>query len=102
MHTNESKYTTEDLDNVDFDEIGPPKYFWSSIAPSTEEHSMQSIAEGNEQLTEVSQQDLQDNQTFYPSLACISDLRVQLISKRSHLSRNPLLCSIVNGAKKQY
>lgn len=64
VHTSESKYTTEDLDNVDFDENGPPEHLWISIAPSTQEHRLQSIAEGNKQPTEVSQQDLQDNQNI--------------------------------------
>ena len=64
VHTNESKYTKEDIDDVDVDENGPPEHLWNSIAPSTEEHRLHSIAEGSEQLTEVSQQDLQDNQSI--------------------------------------
>ena len=57
--TNESKYTKE---TIDVDKDGPPEHLWNSIAPSTEEHRLHSIAEGSEQLTEVSQQDLWDNQ----------------------------------------
>ena len=41
-----------------------PEHLWNSIAPSTEEHRLHSIAEGTEQLTEVFQQDLQDNQNI--------------------------------------
>ena len=37
---------------------------WNSTAPSTDEHGLHSIAEGTEQLTDVSQQDLQDNQNI--------------------------------------
>ena len=62
--TNESKYTKEDVDEVDVDENGPPEHLWNSIAPSTEEHRLHSLAEGSEQLTELSQQDLQDNQNI--------------------------------------
>ena len=62
--TNESKYTKESVDDVDADENGPPEHLCNSIAPSTEEHRLHSIAEGTEQLTEVSQQDLQDNQNI--------------------------------------
>ena len=62
--TNESKYTKEAIDEIEVDEDGPPEHLWNSIAPSTEEHRLHSIAEGNEQLTEVSQQDLQDNQNI--------------------------------------
>ena len=62
--TNESKYTNESIDELDVDENGPPEHLWNSLAPSTEEHRLQSIAEGSKQLTEVSQQDLQDNQSI--------------------------------------
>ena len=50
------------VDDMDVDENGPPEDLWDSIAPSTEENRLHSIAEGAEQLTELSQQDLQDNQ----------------------------------------
>ena len=56
-------YTKESVDDVDVDEDGPPEHLWNIIAPS-EEHRLHSIAEGTEQLTEVSQQDLQDNQNI--------------------------------------
>ena len=62
--TNESRYTKEAIDELDVDEQGPPEHLWNNIAPSTEEHRLHSIAEGSEQLTEVSQQDLQDNQSI--------------------------------------
>ena len=62
--TNESKYTKESVDELDVDENGPPEHLWNTIAPSTEESRLQSVAEGSEQLTEVSQQDLQDNQNI--------------------------------------
>ena len=63
--------TKEDIYGIDVDENGPPEHMWDNIAPSTEENRLHCIAEGSEQLTEVSQQDLQN------ILACISDLRVQ-------------------------
>ena len=49
---------------MDVDENGPPEHLWDNIAPSTEEHRLHSIAEGSEQLTQLSQQDLQDNQNI--------------------------------------
>ena len=42
----------------------PPEHLWSSIAPSTEESRIHSIQEGSEQLTEVSQDDLQSNENI--------------------------------------
>ena len=67
VHTNESKYTKADIDDIQVDEDGPPEHLWNSIAPSTEESRMQSMAEGSEQLTEVSQQDLRDNESILTS-----------------------------------
>ena len=64
VHTNEAKYTKEDIDDIDVDENGPPEHLWDNIAPSTEENRLLSIAQGSEQLTEVSQQDLQDNRNI--------------------------------------
>ena len=61
VHTNESK---ENVEDIEIDEDGPPEHLWDNIAPSTEESRLHSIAEGSEQLTEVSQQDLQDNQNI--------------------------------------
>ena len=55
VYANESKYTKADIEDVDIDEDGPPEHLWSNIAPSTEESRAQSMAEGVEQLTEVSQ-----------------------------------------------
>ena len=60
--TNESKYTKADIHDIEVDEDGPPEHLWNSIAPSTVESRMQSMAEGSEQLTEISQQDLRDNE----------------------------------------
>ena len=67
VQTNESKYTKADIDDIQVHEDGPPEHLWSSIAPSTEESRMQSMAEGSEQLTEVSQQDLRDNESILTS-----------------------------------
>ena len=58
---NENKYSQTDVDNVDIDEDGPPEHLWSQIAPTTEQARAQSLAEGSELLTDVSQEDLRDN-----------------------------------------
>ena len=67
VQTNENKYTIADIDDIQVDEGGPPEHLWNSIAPSTEESRMQSMAEGSEQLIEVSQQDLRDNESILTS-----------------------------------
>ena len=64
VDTNESKYTKESIHELDIDEDGPPEHLWNSTTPSTEEQKSHSMAEGSDQLTEVYQQDLQDNQNI--------------------------------------
>ena len=66
------------VEDIDIDEDGPPEHLWSSIAPSTEESRMHSIQEGSEQLTEVSQEDLQTNENILTpdQLTYMLDLRV--------------------------
>ena len=63
MLANESRYSRVDVDDVDMDKNDPPEHLWSHIAPSTEESRSWSLAEGSESLTEVSQEDLRDNDT---------------------------------------
>ena len=77
VYANESKYTKADIEDVDVDEDGPPEHLWSNIAPSTEESRAQSMAEGVEQLTEVSQQDLRDNQAILTSGASALHVRFE-------------------------
>ena len=72
VHTNENKYSQTDVDNVDIDENGPPEHLWSQIAPSTEDNRSRSLAEGSESLTEVSQEDLQDNANLLTSTTVAS------------------------------
>ena len=86
VETNERKYTKADIEDVQVDEDGPPEHLWNSIAPSTEESRLQSIAEGSEQLTEVSQQDLQDNQNI---LAAGRNLHVRFESAANQLEIPP-------------
>ena len=83
VYANESKYTKADIEDVDIDEDGPPEHLWSNIA-STAESRAQSMAEGVEQLTEVSLQDLRDNQAILTSGASTLhvSLRVPLTAKK--------------------
>ena len=76
---NESKYSQADVDDVDIDENNPPEHLWSQIAPCTEENRSRFLAEGNEPLTEVSQEDLRDNANLMTSTTTAS-LHVQFES----------------------
>ena len=77
VYANESMYTKADIEDVDVDQDGPPEHLWSNIAPSTEESRAQSMAEGVETLTEVSQQDLRDNQAILTSGASALHVRFE-------------------------
>ena len=86
LQTNEAKYTKADMEDAEVDENGPPEHLWNSIAPTTEESRLQSVAEVSEQLTEVFQQDLQDNQSI---LASGQNLHVRFESAANQLEIPP-------------
>ena len=44
---------------------GPPQHVWDQLAPGTEANRANSLAEGSQSLTEVSDQDLVDNANFF-------------------------------------
>ena len=90
MHTNESKYTQNGIDNVEISEDGPPEHLWCQIAQCSEESRSQSLAEGSELLTEMSQEDLQDNENLMSSSASGG------LSVRFESAANSLLMSIDN------
>ena len=37
VHTNASRYTQDEVEDIDIDEDGPPEHLWSHIATSTED-----------------------------------------------------------------
>ena len=58
---NESKYTLEEVDNMEVDEESRPEHAWRQIAPTTEANNAHSAQQGTDTLTEVSEQYLVDN-----------------------------------------
>ena len=62
---NESKYSQIDVEDIEVDEDGPPDV-WADIAPNTEEGRSCAL-EGEEQLTEVAPEDLQDHANMFDS-----------------------------------
>ena len=59
--SNECKYSQANVDDIEVDENSPPEHLWREVAPSTEASRSHSLHEGSETLTELSQEDLQDN-----------------------------------------
>ena len=83
---NENKYSQTDVDNVDIDEDGPPEHLWSQIAPSTEQARAQSLAEGSELLTDLSQEDLQDNANLLTSTTTNLQTRFESAANRHEIA----------------
>ena len=64
---NEKKYTLADVNSMQIDENNVPEHVWNQIAPNTEAGQAQSLAEGIEPLTELSEEDLEHNANLFTS-----------------------------------
>ena len=67
MLANEREYTKEHVDEIQLSDNGPPQHAWDQLAPGTEANRANSLAEGCQSLTEVSDQDLVDNANLFTS-----------------------------------
>ena len=77
---NESKYSQIDVEDIEVDEDGPPEHVWADIAPSTEEGRSRAHVEGEEQLTEVAPEDLQDHANVFESSSVSHGLQARFES----------------------
>ena len=64
---NQLKYTQADVDSLEIDENNFPEHVWNQIPPNTESSRAQSLAEGVEPLTEISQEDLDHHTNLFTS-----------------------------------
>ncbi len=65
--TNEQKYTLANIDSLEMEENYIPEHAWNLIAPNTESVQAQSLAAGSETLTEVPQEDIDQNANLFTS-----------------------------------
>ncbi len=65
--SNESKYTIENIDDIDVDENSRPEHAWCQIAPSTEHSNTNAAQQGSETITDISPDDLVDNDRLLQS-----------------------------------
>ncbi len=65
--TNEQKYTLANIDSLEMEENNIPEHAWNLIAPNTESVQAQSLAAGSETLTEVPQEDIDQNANLFTS-----------------------------------
>jgi hypothetical protein len=67
--SNEKKYSKSDIDGIRLDENSPTEHAWNQIAPGTEASRAQSLAEGSETLTALTEQDITDSASLFTSTA---------------------------------
>ena len=58
---NERKYTAADVENINFDEQNRPQHAWDELAPGAEHDSGRDCEEGNEIVSNLEQEDIDDN-----------------------------------------
>ena len=79
---NETKFNQVVHDPLELLEDGPPEHMWPSIAPSAEESRLEALREGVEALTEISQDDTEDNPDHEVSVPS-ADITVRFITAAS-------------------
>ena len=65
--SNGKKYNKPDIDGIQLDKNSPPEHAWNQIAPCSEASRAQSLAEGSETLTALSEQDITDSANLFTS-----------------------------------
>ena len=66
---NELKYNETPDDNAEYNESGPPEHLWANIAPNTEESRLNALREGEETLTNLNQDDINDNNALLTNVS---------------------------------
>ena len=88
---NERKYTLADVEGIEINPDNNPEHAWDLLAPSTEANRAQFLAEGDESLTEMSQQDLRDNVEMLASSSRTATIGVRFDSAAKSPVINPKL-----------
>ena len=86
---NEAKFNKTLLDEIDIDEIDHPEHIWAEIAPNTEDSELRTLQQNIEALTEMVQQDLDDNTTVLHQSATPGStlaLRYEANAKKNEIS----------------
>lgn len=83
---NENKYTMSNIENIVIDVNGLPQHIWDQIPP--EANRAQCEAEGPEILTELSEEDVRDNNDLFVSTTT-SNLHVHYEGAANHYEIPP-------------
>ena len=71
---NESKYNEIPDNDAEYNENGPPEHLWAGIAPNTEENRLNALREGEEMLTNLNQDDINDNNALLTNVSSSTNI----------------------------
>ena len=71
---NESKYNEIPDNNAEYNENGPPEHLWAGIAPNTEENRLNALREGEEMLTNLNQDNINDNNALLTNVSSSTNI----------------------------
>ena len=71
---NESKYNEIPDNNAEYNENGPPEHLWAGTAPNTEENRLNALREGEEMLTNLNQDDINDNNALLTNVSSSTNI----------------------------
>jgi hypothetical protein len=60
--------------NAEYNESGPPQHLWADVAPNTENNRLNELQEGEETLTTLNQDDINDNNSLFTNVSSSSNI----------------------------
>jgi hypothetical protein len=66
---NELKYNELAVNDVEYNESGPPEHIWSYIAPGNEESRLNTLQDNEETITDLNQDDIRDNNALITNVS---------------------------------
>ena len=76
----ESKYNEIPDNNAEYNENGPPEHLWAGIAPNTEENRLNALREGEEMLTNLNQDNINDNNALLTNVSSSTNILQRYVS----------------------
>ena len=68
------KYNEIPDNNAEYNENGPPEHLWAGIAPNTEENRLNALREGEKMLTNLNQDDINDNNALLTNVSSSTNI----------------------------
>ena len=81
---NECKYNEVPDNDVEYNENGPPEHLWTGIAPNSEERRLNTLQENEETLTDLNQNDIDDNTALMTNVSSSSRILQRYDSACNH------------------